>query len=118
MSRPVAPDDEWSLAAFVASLRARDLSPATLRAYRGDLERFISWSAERALTGPSRITRRTLRDYLATMNREGDERTSIARRRASLRAYFAWALERGLIDEDPAARVSAPRPNSAAPGSK
>ena len=115
MSRPVAPDDEWSLAAFVASLRARDRSPATLRAYRGDLERFISWSAERALTGPSRITRRTLRDYLATMNREGDERTSIARRRASLRAYFAWALERGLIDEDPAARVSAPRPNSRLP---
>lgn len=103
------------MAAFVASLRARDRSPATLRAYRGDLERFISWSAERALTGPSRITRRTLRDYLATMNREGDERTSIARRRASLRAYFAWALERGLIDEDPAARVSAPRPNSRLP---
>jgi site-specific recombinase XerD len=49
------------------------------------------------------------------MNREGDERSSIARRRASLVRYFSWALERGYVEVSPAARISAPRPNSQLP---
>jgi len=32
-------------------------------------------------------------------------------RRASLRSYFAWLVERGHLEESPAARLSAPRPN-------
>ena len=40
------------------------------------------------------------------MTARGDERTSIARRRASLRGYFAWLVERGHLAESPAASAS------------
>lgn len=100
---------------YTASLRARDRSPSTLRAYRGDVERFATWGAARALSAPRDVTHRTLREYLASMNVNGDERASISRRRASLRGYFAWALERGYVEVDPSVRVSAPRPNSRLP---
>ena len=107
--------DAWRREDFATSLRALDRSPATLRAYRGDVERFIAWAGTRAVLSPREVTRRTLRDYLAAMTLEGDERSSISRRRASLRRYFAWALERGLVDTSPAARISAPRPDSRLP---
>lgn len=107
--------DPWGLEDFAASLRALDRSPATQRAYRGDLERFCAWARENGVDEPRAVTRRTLREYLADMNLHGDERSSISRRRASLRRYFSWALERGYVDADPAARVSAPRPNSLLP---
>jgi site-specific recombinase XerD len=56
-----------------------------------------------------------LREYLASMNKSDEARTSISRRRASLRRYFAWALQRGHVDVDPATRMSAPRPTARLP---
>jgi len=106
---------EWGLDEFAASLRARDRSPATVRAYRGDVVRFAHWGVEHGVRTPRDVTRKTLREYLAQMNREGDERSSIARRRASLVRYFSWALERDYVEVSPAARISAPRPNSKLP---
>ena len=118
MSRVAAAEIEscaWYVTESCASMRALDRSPDTLRAYRGDVVRFAQWAEGRGVTGPREVTRRTLREYLASMNVNGDERTSISRRRASLRRYFAWLQQRGHVLEDPAARMSAPRPASRLP---
>jgi integrase/recombinase XerC len=102
--------DSWHLQLFDATLRAADRSPATQRAYRSDLVQFVAWAHERGWNEPSTITKRELREYLAHMTDRGDERTSIVRRRASLRSYFSWMVERGHLLENPAVRLSAPRP--------
>ena len=118
VSRDAAFDDEsrvWHLREFSATLRALERSPDTMRAYRGDIARFARWAAAHGVDGPDEVTRLTLREYLASMNANGDERTSISRRRASLRRYFAWMQQRGYVDADPAARMSAPRPASHLP---
>ena len=49
-----------------------------------------------------------LRRYLAYPTTRGFERRSIARKAASIRRYFAYALRRGLIADDPARRLTAP----------
>jgi integrase/recombinase XerC len=110
-----ATDDPWSMDEFVTSLRARNRAASTLRAYQGDLRRFREWASSLGVMLPTEVTRRTLREYLASMNRDGDQRSSIARRRASLRRYFAWAQERGLVEVNPAERVAAPRPSKRLP---
>ncbi|MBW4029130.1 MAG: tyrosine-type recombinase/integrase [Acidobacteria bacterium] len=118
MSRDSAVADQsraWHLDEFAATLRALDRSPDTIRAYRGDLVRFVAWAGEHGVLDPREVTRRTLRDYLATMNMSGDGRASIARRRAALRRYFAWTVQRGFVVTDPATRMSAPRPGSRLP---
>jgi integrase/recombinase XerC len=97
------------------TLRATDRAEATQKAYRGDVESFIAWAEERDVHRPSAVTMRVLRDYLAFMTERGDERTSIIRRRASLRGYFAWMVQRGYLDESPATRLSAPRANHRLP---
>ena len=103
--------ESWHVEGYARTLRAADRSPATQRAYLGDLHQFIAWAEERRWTEPTAITKLVLREYLAFMTARGDERASIARRRASLRSYFSWLVERGHLVESPAARLSAPRPN-------
>jgi len=106
---------QWRLRDYAVTLRATDRAEATQTAYLSDLDAFIAWAVERDLDQPSDVTTRLLRDYLAFMTERGDERTSIIRRRASLRGYFAWMVQRGHLEESPAARLSAPRPNHRLP---
>jgi integrase/recombinase XerC len=106
---------QWHLRDYAVTLRATDRAEATQAAYLSDLDAFIEWAAERDLHRPRDVTMRALRDYLAFMTERGDERTSIIRRRASLRGYFTWMVRRGHLAESPAARLSAPRPNHRLP---
>jgi len=107
--------DAWRVEEYRRTLRVADRSVATQRAYASDVARFVAWALDQNWTGPGDVTRRGLRGYLAHMTAHGDERSSIARRRASLRGYFAWLVERGSLTESPAARLSAPRPNVTLP---
>lgn len=107
--------ESWNLEGFYATLRAADRSPSTLRAYRSDLEQFVTWAERHHGPTPEKITKRLLREYLAHMTARGDARTSIMRRRASLRSYFVWLVERGYLVESPAARLFAPRPPAQLP---
>ena len=56
-----------------------------------------------------------LRRYLAFLSSRSYERRSIARKTASIRRYFAFALRRGMIEIDPARRLSAPQGDSRLP---
>lgn len=107
--------DPWQREGYVATLVAADRSPATVRAYRSDLETFWEWAGSRDVAGPSEVTRRLLREYLADLAQRSASRATISRQRASLRGYFDWLVERGHLVESPAARLSAPRPASKLP---
>ena len=108
-------NDCWRRDGFIDTLRAQRRAAATVRAYGGDIDDFVTWVEERGVVAPGDVTRRTLREYLAMMVSRGDERSSMARRRASLRRYFAWLHERGHITVDPAIRLSAPTPHATLP---
>jgi site-specific recombinase XerD len=105
----------WHLKDYAVTLRATDRAEATQTAYLSDVDAFITWAGGRDVARPHDVTMRVLRDYLAFMTERGDERTSIIRRRASLRGYFAWMVQRGHLEESPASRLSAPRPNHRLP---
>jgi len=100
----------WHLESYADTLRAADRAEATQRAYSSDAAAYVRWSLERGTSSPQEVTKKDLRDYLVYMTTRGDERTSIIRRRASLRSYFAWLVERGHLTASPAARLLAPRP--------
>jgi integrase/recombinase XerC len=115
-AQPHAPSDAgeldgvgavWELDAFVAARGNR--SPATARAYRGDLTAFAAWCARAGVTGPADVTRLLLRRYLAYLGTRRYARATVARKAAAVRSYFSWALRRGLVPADPARGLSAPR---------
>lgn len=86
--------------------QVRRLSPATVRAYRGDLADLAS-----ALNDPSLsdIDLEALRQWLWRATQRGDARSTLARRTASARGFFAWAHDAGLVDEDASLRLVAPK---------
>ncbi len=101
-----ARDVSWEFDAFVQSLGAS--APATVRAYRSDVDSFAEWAARSGVAGPTQVDRIMLRRYLAYLATRGYKRRSIARHAAGLRRYFAFAKRRGLVEEDPSRRLTAP----------
>ncbi len=96
----------WDLDEFTSSLTS--LAPASVTAYRRDLDAFVVWADRLGLTGPDGVDRRVLRRYVAFLTTRGYARRTIARHVASLRRYFDWLRRRGRIEVDPSARLSAP----------
>lgn len=97
----------WHRSDFVASLTS--VSPATVDAYRRDLEGFERWAAGRAMHEPGAVDRACLRAYLAHLGAEGRARRTMARKASTLRRYFAWCQRTGLIGTDPTEGLSSPR---------
>ncbi|MES2859309.1 MAG: site-specific tyrosine recombinase XerD [Pseudomonadota bacterium] len=101
---PLADADEFLIERFIDAIWAeRGLSPATLAAYRRDLQGLARWRGSLAS-----IDRAALFDYLAMRTRAGYTARSNARLLSSLRAYFAHALRRGEREDDPTALLQSP----------
>ncbi len=103
----------WELEAFQRSVGG--LSAASVRAYVGDVGRFAEWAGRGGASGPDDVDRLMLRRYLAYLSTRRYSKATISRTAASLRSYFQWCARRGLVASDPAARLSAPSPDSRLP---
>jgi integrase/recombinase XerC len=103
----------WDPEAFSRSLAGQ--SPATRRAYVGDLEAFTVWAERAQVEGPAGVDRILLRRYLAFLTTRRYARATVARKAAALRCYFAWQRRRGVLDVDPARRLASPGGRSRLP---
>lgn len=108
--------DAWGVEEFAVHLSLeRSRSPHTRRAYLGDLASLIEHTSGTSGSGPQQVRLVDLRSWLAAQVSAGAARSTLARRVASIRTYFGWALATGRIDADPSARLAAPRPDRALP---
>jgi len=103
----------WSVGAFSRSLAG--LSPHTVRAYGADVRLFEQWAQRAGVSEPAGVDRLLLRRYLAYLATRRRAPATLARKAAALRCYFAWLADRGVIDHDPARRLSAPSGRSRLP---
>ena len=95
---------------YLRELRLRrGLSPHTLRAYRTDLLGLLAHLAGRGVTDLADADLRDLRAWLAAQQAAGRARTTLQRRSAAVRVFFAWAHETGRSDHDPAALLRSPK---------
>jgi integrase/recombinase XerC len=92
-------DDPWRLTLFVRAHSS--LSEHTLSAYSSDVRLFAEWVARAGVMSPPGVTRTLVRRYVAYLSTREFARRSIARKAASIRRYFTWALTEGLVDADP-----------------
>ena len=100
-----ADHETWRLDDFVRAQTS--LSDNTVAAYRTDVRLFAEWVERLRIERPREVTRTTARRYIASLSTREFARRSIARKAASLRRYFAWALSEGLVDDDPMVGVQA-----------
>lgn len=83
----------------------RGLSAHTVRAYTSDLTDLASFVD----VEPGRVSLSRLRSWLGRMGDDGAAPATLQRRVACVRGFFAWAVREGLLPEDPAVRLKAPK---------
>ena len=94
------------LAAYLRHLAdTREVSPHTLRAYTGDLRRFLAWLPAN-LDAPQRLH---VRRYVVELGEQGKAAASIQRALAALRGFFGHLRDKGSIAVDPAKLVRGPK---------
>jgi integrase/recombinase XerC len=95
-----------SAAKFLASLRQRNASAHTIKAYSGDLENFCAYVGSRTWHEIGHVT---IRGFLSQLYEKGLSKTSVARSLAAVRSLYRWLAQEGLVEQNPAALVSTPK---------
>ncbi len=97
---------EKAVADFLRSLRERNSSPHTIKAYTNDLHNFAAHIGSR---NPRTIDHLVIRRFLSHLYDRGMSKTSVARSLAAVRSLYRWLAQQGLAVQNPAALVSTPR---------
>lgn len=106
---------ESAIRAFVTFLQAEQgASPETIRAYQADLRQFLGFvrtlsPSPAADPTPEHVDAVTVRRYLGWLDRQGEKKSSLARKLAALRSWFRYLLREGLVRANPAGAVRTPR---------
>jgi integrase/recombinase XerC len=91
---------------FLHSLRERNVSAHTIKAYSGDLELFAAYVGPRKF---DQIDHVTVRGFLSSLYEKGLGKTSVARSLAAVRSLYRWLAQEGTVEQNPAALVSTPK---------
>ena len=91
---------------FLRSLRERNASVHTLKAYTGDLGKFAAYVGD---AGWKQIDHVRIRGFLSHLYDQGLSKTSVARALAAVRSLYRWLAREGVVDQNPAALVATPR---------
>jgi len=86
-------------------------SPHTVSAYRSDLDQFVHFlnHPDQTIVHPSEITHYQIRNWMVEMMNQSLTARSINRKIATLRKYFKFLLQEGLITINPASKIIAPK---------
>jgi integrase/recombinase XerC len=97
---------ERSINNFLRSLREKNASPHTIKAYTRDLAEFANY------VGPAKwdeIDHVRVRGFLSELLDRGLTKTSVARALAAVRSLYRWMAREGMVQQNPAALVATPR---------
>ncbi len=87
----------------------RLLSLNTCHAYQRDLERLIGYAADCRIGAWSEFTERQIRAFVAESHREGLSAKSLQRLLSSIRSFYRFLAQQGLVAQNPAQSVKAPK---------
>jgi integrase/recombinase XerC len=91
---------------FLHTLRQRNASVHTIKAYSGDLGEFAAYVGSR---GWRQIDHVVIRGFLSHLYEKGLGKTSVARSLAAVRSLYRWLAQEGVVAQNPAALVSTPK---------
>jgi integrase/recombinase XerC len=93
-------------------------SSHTVSAYQSDLDQFISYlnnpehedpAPEPIITHPSEVTHHFIRNWMVELMNHKLTARSINRKIATLRKYFKFLLQEGIITSNPASKINTPK---------
>ncbi|MBC8590559.1 tyrosine-type recombinase/integrase [Wansuia hejianensis] len=89
--------------------KEKDLSPNTVDAYTKDLEQLNIYFQENNIDSMIHINKTNIITYLIYLQRCGKTNTTISRKLTSIRCFYQYLLNNGMIKEDPTFNLKSPK---------
>ncbi len=100
---------------FLESLISeKGLSKNTIESYKGDINQFLKNYSNDKKTREV-YSRKSIEQYIASLNELGFERSTILRKISSLGHFFDFLVNEHLLEENPFSQISIPKKNSKLP---
>lgn len=87
----------------------KGLAKNTLESYRRDLDKFIAYMHKQKITSPEMVDQKAINLYIGDLNKKGRATSTISRCIASIRSFFTFLLQEGIIENNPALELESPR---------
>lgn len=95
---------------FIAYLGSiKRYSPATLTHYRRDLDKALRLNQQQGVTDWQSLSTHNVRQLVIELHRQGLSSRTIQRFLSSLRSFYEYLLDEGLVENNPAVGVRAPK---------
>lgn len=107
---------EKEISAFIAYLHnVKNTSGNTEMSYRRDLEKVLHFMASRGIQEVKDVTAQDLMDYVKYLEENKFAAATVSRNIASLKAFYHYMVQEGLVEEDISDKLKAPKIEKKAP---
>ncbi|MBE7035741.1 MAG: site-specific tyrosine recombinase XerD [Ruminococcaceae bacterium] len=88
--------------------KKKKLTKNTLDSYQHDICAFLQYTKEEGVN-PLQAGRKNLESYFSFLKKSGRANSTVCRELASLKNYYAYLLEQGMVDSNPALEIHLPK---------
>ena len=107
---------EKEISAFIAYLHnVKNTSGNTEMSYKRDLEKVLHFMAARDIQEVKDVTAQDLMDYVKYLEENKFAAATVSRNIASLKAFYHYMVQEGLVEEDISDKLKAPKIEKKAP---
>lgn len=100
---------------FTASLLKKDRSPATILAYRSDLDQLVEFLTKNNVVTPDQVKLSNLDSFRDTLLIEKYTPKSVSRKLNAVKTFFRWMVENNYLPSDLSKNVSHPKVEASMP---
>lgn len=93
-------------AEFIADTKHKSYN--TIQSYRRDVKKYVDYLTDSGISDLSRTTKTTILTYLLNLQKQGKASSTISRTLASLRCFYTYMIQKGIVSADPTAELEAP----------
>ena len=94
---------------FIESLKTKGRSPATVLAYRSDLEQLVDYLTKRQKVLPEQVRPDDLDSFRDTLLADKYTPKSVSRKLNAVKTFFRWMIAENIITSDVSASVAHPK---------
>jgi integrase/recombinase XerD len=100
---------------FIESLISKGRSPATVLAYRSDLEQMVDFLIKKQKSTPDQVSSADLDAFRDTLLADKYTPKSVSRKLNALKTFFRWMITENIISSDPSFSVAHPKIENSLP---
>ncbi|RKD34551.1 site-specific tyrosine recombinase XerD [Thermohalobacter berrensis] len=93
----------------------KELSKNTIESYNRDLRQFKEYISDNKINDITGVNKTAIIKYLMHLQKIGKSTSTVSRNLASLRSFYQYLLNKGIINQDPTLNLQSPKPEKKLP---